>query len=197
MRTLGWIAVALLCLSGCGVFGGGEDGDVTYRGTVTAGSMDPALRPGDKVVATKVAPGELRPGDVIAYRDPGGWLGADSHGGTLIHRVIGTPGDTVTCCDARGRIAVNGTALDEPYLAPDPGRCHAPLLTEFVIRPGSALSAACRWTVGPVPEGRLFVLGDNRSRAADSREHLCPATDPCPDGPWVPFDRVRGLVELP
>lgn len=116
---------------------------------------------------------------------------------SLIHRVIGMPGDTVVCCDAQGRLAVDGTALDEPYLAAGPGACNGALLDLWVVRPGTNVAGECRWTVGPVPEDRLFVLGDNRRHAADSRVHLCRAGEQCPGGPWVPLDRVRGIVELP
>lgn len=198
VRAPAWIVVLLLAvgLAGCGSDDDGEGGD-GFRGTVSAGSMEPALRAGDELVAVRTEPGDLRAGDVVAYRDPGGWLGSESDDGTLVHRVIGLPGDTITCCDAQGRIAVDGKAIDEPYLAPDPGTCNAALIDLWVIRPGTAFAGECRWRVGPVPEGALFVLGDNRGHAADSRAHLCPAWEECAGGPWVPVDLVRGVVELP
>lgn len=68
----------------------------------------------------------------------------------FIKRVIGVPGDTVQCCDSKGRVVVNGVSLDEPYLYEDD---HA--------------------TFGPikVPKGRLWVMGDHRGSSADSRAH--------------------------
>ncbi|NHA01496.1 signal peptidase I [Nocardioides sp. W3-2-3] len=172
MRALWGIVAVLLvpALTGCG---GGEEGPadgrkVTFRGSVTAGSMEPGLRPGDRLVATEVGAGGPRTGDVVVYRDPGGWLGLDSEDGTLVHRVIGTPGDTIVCCDAQGRIAVDGEALDEPYLAPEPGACDAPLIALWAGpardghrrrvpvdgRPGAG-GPALRAGRQPRPRGRL------------------------------------------
>ncbi len=199
MRALPTLGLLVLVLALCACGQDRVDGrEVTFRGTLTAESMEPTLERGEKVVATEMGPDGPRSGDVIAFRDPGGWLGLDTDRGTLVHRAIGTPGDTITCCDAQGRIAVSGTALDEPYLSAEHGACNAPLLDTWSVRPGSALAGACRWRVGPVPEGMLFVLGDNREHAADSRAHLCPADEPdCGQEPWVPLDRVRGIVALP
>jgi signal peptidase I len=69
----------------------------------------------------------------------------------FIKRVIGIPGDVVQCCDAKGRVTVNGAALTEPYVYQDD---HAPF--------------------GPVtvPKGRLWVMGDHRGFSADSRAHI-------------------------
>lgn len=71
----------------------------------------------------------------------------------LIKRVIGVGGDTVACCDAKGRVTVNGTPLDEPYVNPG----NAPSEIRFEVK---------------VPPGRLFVMGDHRANSADSRFHL-------------------------
>lgn len=79
-----------------------------------------------------------------------------------VKRVIGLPGDTVACCDAQGRVTVNGVALDEPYLFED-----------FPFSPGrhdcssASRSARCFLPIR-VPEGRLLVMGDHRSNSADS-----------------------------
>ncbi|MCP5682633.1 S26 family signal peptidase, partial [Klebsiella pneumoniae] len=67
--------------------------------------------------------------DVVVFKDPGGWLGVAPElgpvqkvlstiglyptGGHLVKRVIAVGGDTVACCDRRGRVTVNGTALEE------------------------------------------------------------------------------------
>lgn len=82
----------------------------------------------------------VRRGDVIALNRPGG---------PFIRRVIGLPGDRVACCTA-GHVTVNGKPLDESY-----------------VYPGDQPSAATfSVTVGP---GQLWVLGDHRSIAIDSR----------------------------
>lgn len=152
---------------------------------------------GDRVVATEVPASGLRVGDVVVYDNPGRWLAAAESEGQLVHRVIGTPGDTITCCGPDGGLSVNGVLLDEPYVGLDAGPCDAPI-GEWVTKPGSDLRAPCDWTIGPVPAGTVFVLGDNRGHAADSREHLCaPDESPCAESPWVPIELVRGVVERP
>lgn len=78
----------------------------------------------------------------------------------FIKRVIGLPGDTVACC-TNGHVTVNDVELDEPYLFENmPPRDFAPAV---------------------VPEGKVWVMGDHRSRSSDSRDH----------GP-VPIDRIVG-----
>jgi signal peptidase I len=139
-------------------------------------SMESTLLRGDRVVVQKIS--DFGRGDVVVFRDPGGWLSdpveerrpfdrvlefvglpTKSTPGHLIKRVIGMPGDIVVCCDSENRITVNGYSLDESgYLYVD--------LDDVQINPSDV-----RFRV-VVPAGRIFVMGDHRDVSADSRCHL-------------------------
>jgi signal peptidase I len=86
-----------------------------------------------------------------------------------IKRVIGLPGDHVACCDAQGRLTVNGIPLNEQlYLYPQ----NPPSESRFSIT---------------VPPGRLWVMGDHRDVSYDSRGHIGD-----PGGGTVPENAVVG-----
>lgn len=111
---------------------------------VPSDSMANTIRPGDEIV---VADGShVQRGDVIVEQQP------SEASAYFIRRVIGLPGDHVACCNAPGRITVNGLALDESYLYQ-----------------GDQPSPFGRFAV-TVPAGKLWLMGDNRSQALDSRQ---------------------------
>ncbi len=172
-------------------------------------SMEPGLILNDRILIEKVSywgDDEPERGDVVVFKDPGGWLGAlDAAGptnpvakamakiglyptgGHLVKRVIGVAGDTIECCDEKGRLVVNGTPLEEgDYVKRSGSTCNGPMVNQ------------CRtdWTVGPIPEGHIFVMGDNRSRSADSSFHMCKddETECVPGDEFVPVDLVVGKV---
>jgi signal peptidase I len=137
---------------------------------VPSASMEPTLVTDDKLLVEKVSlwgDAEVERGDVVVFRDPGGWLGPPPplnpvqqvlatvglypSGGHLVKRVVAVGGDTVVCCDDDGRVTVNGTALDEAYLARGPRQS-----MEFEVE---------------VPADRLWMMGDNRPNSQDSRFH--------------------------
>ena len=99
-------------------------------------------------------------GDIVVFHPP------DREGSTLVKRIIGLEGETVELRD--DGVYINGQRLDEPYLD-----------TTTMCAP----QPAC----GPfeVPEGHVFVLGDNRGNSRDS-----------PDFGTVPLDHVVGKVWL-
>jgi signal peptidase I len=168
-------------------------------------SMEPGLVKNDRILVQKVSywfGGTPQRGDVVVFKDPGGWLnGAESvgppnaiaqlmakiglypSGGHLVKRVIGVAGDTIRCCDKRGRISVNGKPLDEQgYARKGTGSCYGPMI-------------GCHWKDGPVPPGHIFVMGDNRSQSADSTVHMCRGSTDCvPGQEYVPDDLVVGKV---
>lgn len=118
----------------------------TYRNEQV--SMEPALQPGDLVLV--VPSGEYGRGDIVVFRPP-----ADEGGDTpFVKRVIAVSGDTIAIQD--GRVIVNGTELDEPYVYP--GRS-----------PFEATEPQSDETTWTVPPNELFVLGDHRESSVDSR----------------------------
>lgn len=80
----------------------------------------------------------------------------------LVKRVIGTPGDVVECCDAEGRLLVNGVPLNEPYLHND--YAFTPGVEDCATEPASR---RCFPAI-TVPEGMYLMMGDHRSNSADS-----------------------------
>lgn len=155
-------------------------------------SMQPQLRVGDRVLVSRLDYrfGDVRRGDVIVFDGEGVFdapadparsplaaagravasaLGAPVGENDYVKRVIGLPGERIACCDAAGRLTVDGTPLVEPYLHGAPAS-----RTPFDIR---------------VPAGRYWVMGDNRDDSGDSRAHLGD-----PGGGTVPSDHVVGRV---
>ncbi|MGW4562603.1 signal peptidase I [Streptomyces sp. NPDC004561] len=137
---------------------------------IPSGSMEQGLRIGDRVLVNKLAyrfGAQPSRGDVIVFDGTGYFGDAD-----YIKRVVGVGGDHVVCCDKKGRLEVNGRAVDE---------------TAFLY-PGDGASSVPFDVV--VPAGRLFVLGDHRSDSSDSRDHLG-----SPGGGMIPVGDVIGRAD--
>ncbi len=118
---------------------------------IPSGSMMNTLQLRDRVLVNKVVYDLRGPrrGEVVVFT--GVEWGPEPD---YVKRVIGLPGDTVQCCDAKGRVMVNGTPIDEPYIfenTPVGNRTFAPV---------------------KVPDGRLWVMGDHRGASGDSRAHM-------------------------
>jgi len=123
---------------------------------IPSASMEPTLEKGDRVLVNKISYDlhDVNRGDVIVFELDSEDVGPDGIK-DLIKRVVGLPGDVIESRD--GIVYVNDRALDEPYLADgmitgDPEDSRNPPIERQTV-----------------PEGHVFVLGDNRSNSADSR----------------------------
>lgn len=166
---------------------------------IPSASMERTLLVDDRILVDELTPrwtGYSR-GDVVVFKDPGGWLAdapqtparpplveavdwvltfvglstsdAQDH---LVKRLIGLPGDHVVCCNALGQITVNGAPIDE---------------LGYLNLPEGDTSASNEPFDVVVPEDSLWLLGDNRDRSRDSRAH-----QDLPSGGFVPLENVVG-----
>lgn len=121
-------------------------------------SMEHTLNVLDRVLVNKLVYDFRDPhrGEIIVFKAPEDWQ-SGAEGEDFIKRIIGTPGDTVECCDAQERLMINGHSLDEPYIYKDAD--------------GNQDPAADRKFKITVPNDRLWVMGDHRSASGDSLEH--------------------------
>lgn len=148
---------------------------------VPSSSMSPTLQESDCLVVPKFAYGLRVPfldtslvawssperGHVVVFhRDDDPSTPFDESSQALVKRVIGVAGDTVTF--ASGRVFVNGSQLNEPY-----------------VRGGTLDSSSA--TPFIVPVGKVFLLGDNREESYDSRLW---------SEPFVPVERVVGPASV-
>ncbi|WP_026360988.1 signal peptidase I [Amycolatopsis nigrescens] len=153
--------------------------------TIPSGSMETTLHGctgcyGDKVLVDKIVYdfSDPTPGEVVVFKGPEPWTENDaptersdnavvrffqSIGSVVglappderdfVKRIIAVGGQTVQCCDANNRVIVDGKALDEPYIHWEE------------LRP----QQQARFDPVRVPEGMVWVMGDNRNDSMDSR----------------------------
>ena len=162
----------------------------TYE--IPSGSMERTLRDGDKVAVTMFDSDRIDRGDVVVFTDPDDWLHVEEPTGLrgaiqkvmvsvsllpehtghhLVKRVIGVGGDHVVA-DGKGTLSVNGVVIKEPYVKDG----QSPSLTSFDVT---------------VPQGYVWVMGDNRGNSADSRYHRDDA-----HGGFVPLKNVVGVAKV-
>ncbi|MGH3908668.1 MAG: signal peptidase I [Pseudonocardiaceae bacterium] len=173
---------------------------------IPSASMEPTLHgcigcTNDRVLVDKVTYRftDPRPGDVIVFQGPESWgsnteftsprsdnvivsglqqaaslIGlAPPDERDFVKRVIAVGGQTVQCCDDRNRIMVDGAPLNEPYAVfagQEPQEDFSPVT---------------------VPEGALWMMGDNRNNSADSRRHVGDNLSGT-----VPLDNVIGKARV-
>jgi signal peptidase I len=165
---------------------------------IPSGSMENTLQVDDRIIVNELVPKvvPVEHGDVVVFKDPGGWLpenppatepnafvagvdwvlsvvglSAPDSNDHLIKRVIGLPGDKVACCNAFGQMTVNGIPLVEPYL----------------LLPAGVTKVSGNDFAVTVPKNSLWVMGDNRYDSRDSRFNL-----DTPSKGFVPMDDVVG-----
>lgn len=164
---------------------------------IPSASMNPTLLTDDKILVSKLSPGvfDLQRGDVIVFEDPDDWIPGDATENPtprvrvmmvlsmvglapdpsqdhLVKRLIGTSGDHIVCKEKGGALEVNGTALEEPYINPQAPACQV----AFDVT---------------VPEGKVWVMGDNRYASADSAYHENQG-----DGGFVDESDITGRAEV-
>jgi signal peptidase I len=161
---------------------------------VPSASMEDTLLISDRIIASKITTtmSGVSRGEVVVFLDPGGWLpepppppggvrGAlrtgltfigmlpSDTGQDLVKRVVGIAGDRVACCNADGRVVLNGVPLVEDYIKGETNQVQFDIV---------------------VPPASVFVMGDNRGDSRDSRYHLETANGS------VPASDVVGRVVL-
>jgi signal peptidase I len=165
---------------------------------IPSGSMENTLRIGDRVLVNKIVyhTRSIHRGDIIVFNGKGSWgndgdetssdgnwfskalgfVGLMPSGTDYIKRVIGLPGDVVSCAGGGAPVLVNGHPLSESsYIYTDP-------LTHKQDTPSDN-----RFGPVTVPKGDLWVMGDHRGDSYDSREHTGD-----PGGGAIPESEVVG-----
>ncbi len=181
---------------------------VASPASITTDAMSPALRAGDRVIVSPipVRTGGTQRGEIIAFTAPSTWvsipdaapgwrdsvrdglalfgLASPSSDSLVVLRIVAEEGQRIVCCTPEGGLVLDGAPLVEPYL-----------------RAGTRTDQIPFDVV--VPPGRVFVLGDDREVARDSRYHLDVDAGTIPDSAIIgrvmfvawPLDRI-GPVEI-
>ncbi|MDG4785582.1 signal peptidase I [Micromonospora sp. WMMD1102] len=153
---------------------------------IPSGSMEDTLLIGDRVLVNKIVYDVRDPvrGEIVVFRGTAAWapevreeadpgfvaklgrtvgdlVGVSRPGEKdFIKRVVGLPGDRVLCCDDQGRVTVNGTPIDEPYVLEN---------SPLDVPPNRQECRSRRFDEVVVPPDQIFVMGDHRLVSQDAR----------------------------
>ncbi|MFC2678659.1 MAG: signal peptidase I [Granulicatella sp.] len=118
--------------------------------TVSGQSMYPTLHDSDRMFMSKL--GDIHRFDVVVLQAP-------DQDKEYIKRVIGMPGDTIEVKD--GKLYINGQVVDQPFINTELLVNKTVYIDDFTLQ---ELTGELK-----VPEGKYFVMGDNRGVSKDSR----------------------------
>ena len=118
--------------------------------TVSGASMYPTLHNGDRMILSKI--GEINRFDVVVLKAP-------DENVEYIKRVIGMPGDTLEM--KQGVLYINGKKIEQPFINTEALQKQTVFIDDFTLQ---TLTGETK-----IPEGKYFVMGDNRGVSKDSR----------------------------
>lgn len=139
---------------------------------VPTGSMLPAIQLHDKILVSRI--GGIHRGEVVVFRDPGGWIAPDEKSGApgplraglefvgvlpqssddhLVKRVVGLPGDHVVCCSTAGLLRINGKPIEESSYLFQGGRPRTTWCSTSSSPPGTSSCSVTTATTPVTPRG--------------------------------------------